>query len=517
MADYLFIIPGYSDEDFSFLPLRNLLIQQGLYEEHNIRSIEYASLNDQADFRDFADKLDEIYERDFADTRIDVLAHSTGSLVVRAWLYLRRMRQRIRNQRLDVPVEHLFLFAPANFGSDLAKLGQSPLNALKVTFTKLNRNATLIGNQNAFETGRKVLQGLEPASPIQWQLSMSDLHQETYFGKHDETGLTCFPFVFAAGNNFKNLESVIVKELQKDGTDSTVRIAGTSLNTRKFKLRSRRLNILSPLEYQIEWDDELLSDVQKQKLGDNLTSDHPRRKFENIAFAIFGTYDHCGIINDNGKCKKPKNIDEDAWTVEKPQLPDNWEPLELLKAAKQITTAEKYQALSEEFTKKTDAYSSSRNTLFQQFFFKVIDDTGLEIDDYFIRFFVYDLNDDLDLPNENLSKEFRASFGDGVDFYIHSCNASYRSLMINIKGVLSYIENNLQTNKQIKMQVITKSPFNGVSFPSADFIIYDSKDTNSTSFFFPHTTTLVEIVLDRRVDDIILGRGTFSIGSGLMN
>jgi hypothetical protein len=512
MADYLFIIPGYSDEDFSFLPLRNLLIQQGLYEEQNIRSIEYASLNDQADFRDFADKLDEIYEKDHAGARIDVLAHSTGSLVVRAWLYLRRMRQRIRNQTPDVPVEHLFLFAPANFGSDLAKLGQSPLNALKVTFTKLNRNATLIGNQNAFETGRKVLQGLEPASPIQWQLSMSDLHQETYFGEHDETGLTCFPFVFAAGNNSKNLESFIVKELQKDGTDSTVRIAGTSLNTRKFKLRSRRLNALSSLKPEIEWDDELLSDIQKQKLGDNLTSDNPRRKFENIAFAIFGNYDHCGIINDNGNCKKPNNIQGNAWTDQTSILPNGWEPLKLLTAAKQITTAGQYKAISQEFTSKTNEYSLSRNTLFQQFFFKVIDDTGLEIDDYFIRFFVYDLDDDRDLPNDNLTKEFRASFGEGNDFYIHSCNASYRSLMINIKGVLNYIKDNLHTNKQIKMQVITKSPFNGVSFPNADFVIYDSRDTNSTLFFYPHTTTLVEIILDRTVDDIILGRGDFSIG-----
>jgi hypothetical protein len=62
------------------------------------------------------------------------------------------------------------------------------------------------------------------------------------------------------------------------------------------------------------------------------------------------------------------------------------------------------------------------------------------------------------------------------------------------------------------MQVITKSPFNGVSFPNADFVIYDSRDTNSTLFFYPHTTTLVEIILDRTVDDIILGRGDFSIG-----
>lgn len=505
MADHLFIIPGYSDEDFSFLPLKNLLVQQGLYQEQNIRSIEYASLSDRADFRDFADKLDEIYEEHHAGARIDVLAHSTGSLVVRSWLYLRRMRQKARNKKLDVPIEHLFLFAPANFGSDLAKLGQSPLNALKITFTKLNKKATLIGNQNPFETGRKILQGLEPASPLQWQLSMIDLHQETYFGEHDPTGSICFPFVFAAGKNFQNLESFIVKELQKDGTDSTVRIAGTSLNTRRFKLRSQRNN-RDELEYQVQIDNELISE-------------NKRRKFENIAFAIYGSYDHCGIINDNGKCKKPKNVDENEWRSQQPQLPSDWEPLQFLQSAKKITNAQDYKNIAQQFTEKTEEYSLSKASAFQQFFFKVIDDTGLEVDDYFIRFFVYDLNNNSNLPDKNLSEEFRQSFGDGTDFYVHSCNASYRSLMVNIKSVLTYIRQSLQNNKQIKLEVIAKSPFNGVSFPNINFVIYDSnyQSESLTSFFFPYTTTLVEIVLDRTVDKIILGEGDFSIGSGPMN
>lgn len=112
MAEYLFIVPGYSDEDFSFLPLRNLLIQENLYEREKIKSIEYASLDDQVDFRDFADKFDDTY-KDFIEThpdaqQIDVLAHSTGSLVVRAWLYLRRTRQKRRNLPIDVPIEHLY-------------------------------------------------------------------------------------------------------------------------------------------------------------------------------------------------------------------------------------------------------------------------------------------------------------------------------------------------------------------------------------------------------------------------
>ena len=76
-------------------------------------------------FKDFADKLDDDYNRIFNGERIDVACHSTGALVVRSWLALRRETQRQLNLSSDCPVEHLLMFAPANFGSDLAKLGQS--------------------------------------------------------------------------------------------------------------------------------------------------------------------------------------------------------------------------------------------------------------------------------------------------------------------------------------------------------------------------------------------------------
>jgi hypothetical protein len=503
MAEHLFIIPGYSDEDLSFKPLRNLLAAQGLYEIDNILSIEYASLNDNADFRDFADRLDDIYNKLLKDgeinPRIDVLAHSTGSLVVRAWLYLRRMRQNVRGETPDIPVEHLFLFAPANFGSDLAKLGQSPLNALKVTFTKLNKKATLIGNQSAFETGRKVLQGLEPASPVQWELSNADLHHKdyAYFGpdpeylKPDGTKGRldpCFPFIFAAGGVQKSLASAIIQELQKDGTDSTVRIAGTSLNTRKCILRAST--------NRLDWQ--------------------PERKFSNIAFAIFSKYDHTGIITENEKCKKPpesknKNWNEDKWNISLPD--DDWEPLVLLQEAKRVSTADKYEILAKQFQAVTESYSASHTGgIYQQFFFKVIDDTGLEVTDYFIRFLVHDLN--TGQVDEKSTKALRESFGTGTEFYVHSVNPAYRVLMLNIKSTTDFIKNTL-TNHQIKLEVTAKSPYFGVALPSMEFTIYDSqqRDTAKTNFFFAHTTTLVEIVLDREVDEIIMAKGDFKMGS----
>ncbi len=508
MADYLFIVPGYSDEDFSFLPLKNLLAAEGLYDTDKIQSIEYASLDDQVGFRDFGHKLDDVYNqfaREHAGTRIDVLAHSTGSLVVRAWLYMRRSRQIQTGQKLDLPVDHLFLFAPANFGSDLATIGRSGLNAVRVTFAKMDKNFTLNGNRDPFETGKRVLDGLEPASPLQWELSTGDLHTQTYFGEHDPTGMSTFPFIFAAGTVHKSLESIIVKELQKDGTDSTVRIAGTSLNTRLFTLRSKAV-IEERSQLPVQIDDELLP-------GGG------RRKFGEIAFGIFGKYDHCGIINDNGLLKKPTDSNKaKTWN---PKLPTTWEPLDLLKKAKQVSTAEDYRDLAKEFSAITNNYIQPKidieeEGIFQQFFFNVSDDTGQCVNDFFIQFFVFDTNSQA--YDDDLSAQFRNLFGANTSFQFHSVDNSYGVLMLDITRVERFL-GQLGLNHQIILKVTAKSAYNGVSFPNSEFIVYDSThalDADAgpkVSFFFPFTTTLVKVILDRHVEDAILSQGRFAPGS----
>jgi hypothetical protein len=508
MANHLFIVPGYSDEDFSFLPLKNLLVARGLYDADKIQSIEYASLDDQVDFRDFGDKFNDIYnefaKRHPADNRIDILAHSTGSLVVRAWLYMRRIRQRRTSETLDVPVDHLFLFAPANFGSDLAKIGRSGLNAVRVTFTKMNKDFTLKGNQHPFETGKRVLEGLEPASPTQWELSTGDLHTETYFGEHDPTGKFCFPFIFAAGKAEKTLtlKSIIIKELQKDGTDSTVRIAGTSLNTRLYTLRSKAV-IGGKFQPEIELDDEFIPSTSN------------RRKYGQIAFAIFGQYDHVGIINDNGAFRRPRNIDgAKNWN---PTLPNTWEPFELLEKAKKVETPQDYNDLVKEFSEITKNYINPKENkdeegIFQQFFFKVTDDTEQNVKDFFIQFLVYK---EESYDNE-LTKKFRNLFGDNTSFHFHSVDNSYGVLMLDITRVKKFVES-LGNNNQIKLKITAKSAYNGVSFPDSEFVVFDKgstlSDQDQVSFFFPFTTTLVKVVLDRKVDESIITEGNFSPGS----
>lgn len=149
MAKKLLIVHGYSDGSTSFKALGNYFVEQGVYDKSDVYYVDYASMDDQATFRDFADKLESEYRELEKDgvielgERIDVACHSTGSLVTRAWLVLHRERAR----QLDgidppCPVDRLLMFAPANFGSDLAGLGQSVLGRIRSSFKKTAGSAS---------------------------------------------------------------------------------------------------------------------------------------------------------------------------------------------------------------------------------------------------------------------------------------------------------------------------------------------------------------------------------------
>ena len=236
MADKLLIVHGYSDGSTSFTALGDFLVKQGVYSHADVFYLDYSSMDDQATFHDFADKLDTDHRLRLNGQRVDVVCHSTGSLVVRAWLALHAERNRRRKLDEACPIDRLLCFAPANFGSDLAGLGQSFLGKFRTTFFNSNSH-----KGDFLESGKEVLRGLEPASPFQWDLSFNyDLHgRRSYFREKRKESQRCYPFVFAAGEAYGGVEAKLVKQRGALGTDGTVRIAGTSLNTRACSLDFR--------------------------------------------------------------------------------------------------------------------------------------------------------------------------------------------------------------------------------------------------------------------------------------
>lgn len=450
MAKKLLILHGYSDGATSFTGLRDFFVNSGAYAAKDVYLLNYASMDDDSQFSDFADKLDEDYDKQFRGERIDLACHSTGALVARHWLNLHHQRQRAAGRaKPRSPVEHLLMFAPANFGSDLAEMGQSFLGKFRCTF--FNSHQT---RGNFLESGRQVLQGLEPASPFQWDLSCSDLHGDSFFNPELGDANVCYPFVFAAGRGYGGLQARIIKDRKKPGTDGTVRICGCSLNTRKCIVDFCKPEVV-PV-----WSHE--------------------RKFPEIPFGIFGACNHGSIIG-------PDALQGGSGT------PGAW----ALRALQVTTIADhaKYAADLAAFTRR-----NFEGDPYQQFFFRVRDDVGLPVRDFFLDFYVQRADGSV---HQKLTLEFDRNF-EG-EFYRHSADASCRALLLNLADLKSYLRKVRAADARLVFDVTAVSAIKEIRYLPAYAVIFDHvSPEEGPTFLYENTTTLVEIVLNRVASDNVL-------------
>lgn len=450
MASKLLVLHGYSDGATSFTDLAEFFVQERLYQRGDVYLLNYASMDDHTIFEDFADKLDEDYDKLFDGERIDIACHSTGALVVRLWLMLRYRRQRLAGAPRRSPVEHLLMFAPANFGSDLAKMGQSFLGKFRSTFFNAH-----VKEGDFLESGKHVLQGLEPASPFQWDLSAQDLHGESYFDPALGEENVCLPFVFAAGRGYGGLQARVIEARRKPGTDGTVRICGTSLNTRKCRVDFCHREV-NPI-----WAKE--------------------RKFETIPFAIFGEHNHGSIVS----------------------LPEGFargrsSPGAFARQALAVRTLAEYDA----FAQRCARFSAAHYTAdpYQQFFFRVFDDVGLAIDDYYIDFHILRADGTL---HDALTLEFDRQFEQ--EFYRHSRDGSCRALLVNLTQFRTFVRKLRREKARLVFDVVAASPVKEVKYlPAYAALIGGEESADEPTFFYENTTTLVEIVLNRVATDRVL-------------
>jgi hypothetical protein len=461
MAGKLLIVHGYSDGSTSFTALADFFIAAGLYKKADIYFVDYSSMDDDATFRDFADKLNDDFETFSPDyAPIDVACHSTGALITRAWLALHYLRNQYHDMNRPCPVRHLLMFAPANFGSDLAELGQSFLGKTRTTFFN-----SFSHKEDFMESGRQVLQGLEPASPFQWELSHYDLHGEhgAYFNPANDEAHRCYPFIFAAGYSYTDLESRLLKNRAKPGTDGTVRICGTSLNTRKCRFSFRG-------KTPIAW-------VENDK------------KYANIPFAVFKDFNHGNIINAQGKTftgkDRPGDLANRALTIE------TLDDYQTFADACMSISAANYQAMDSDYR---DPY--------QQFFFKVRDDVDQPVMDYYIDFHVQNKNG---TPHPALTAEFDEKFE--ATFYRHSADSSCRAMLLNCRQLRNFKKKLDEAKARLVFDITAVSHLPDVSYQPGYYIIYDGNnpaDDDDLTFIYPNTTTLVDIIMNRQETDKLL-------------
>lgn len=211
------LVHGYSADAATFAPWRKALAARG-YDPANIHSCSYRSLTNEVTIRDVAEAFDRalrIQAGLSAEEPFDAIVHSTGMLVLRAWL----VGYAARKARL----RHLVALAPASFGSPLAHKGRSWLGAL----FKGNRQL----GPDFLEAGDRILDGLELGSRFTWDLAHQDLLAEEAF--YGPTRRTPYVFVLCGNTSYTGFARLADNEA---GCDGVVRWAGAPLNTRKICL-----------------------------------------------------------------------------------------------------------------------------------------------------------------------------------------------------------------------------------------------------------------------------------------
>ncbi|BAY91928.1 MULTISPECIES: esterase/lipase family protein [unclassified Tolypothrix] len=211
------LIHGYSASGESFKVWEKKLEARG-YDVSTIHVCSYVTLTNEVTIKDIAEGFDRALSIEGGlapDQEFDAIVHSTGMLVIRAWLtaYSQKRRNRLK---------HVIGLAPATFGSPLAHKGRSWLGAM----FKGNKEF----GPDFLEAGDLVLDGLELGSKFTWDLAHKDLFgSEIFYGNKNDTP---YVFTFCGTSPYSGLAKLV----SDPGTDGTVRWAGCGLNSRKIAL-----------------------------------------------------------------------------------------------------------------------------------------------------------------------------------------------------------------------------------------------------------------------------------------
>jgi hypothetical protein len=216
------LIHGYSAGGLSFKALCNKFSAAGIAPiDLNIGN--YVSLNNEITIKDIAEGFDRALRNNprlNQNQEFDAIVHSTGMLVIRSWLtnYGAAVGSNDRLRRL----KHLIGLAPATWGSPQAHKGRTWIGAL----VKGNKEP----GPDFLDAGDEVLDGLELGSRFTWDLSHLDLLGDAPY--YDLGPTTPYVAVFIGNTPYTGVSSVA----NDPGTDGTVRWAGCGLNTRKISI-----------------------------------------------------------------------------------------------------------------------------------------------------------------------------------------------------------------------------------------------------------------------------------------
>jgi len=454
----LLLIHGYSATGLDFSKLYWALADRKV-DVALLNVGNYVSLNNEITIDDIAEGLQRAISLTKLNTydEFDAIVHSTGMLVVRAWLAHQKAAPD-KNPRL-ARLKHLIGVAPATWGSPQAHKGRTWLGALV--------KGSKTPGPDFLNAGNQVLDGLELGSRYTWDLAHTDLlGTEPYFGTGPDTPYVA---VFVGNTPYTGIASVA----NDPGTDGTVRWSGCGLNTRKITLDlTQTPTDAKGLPRQrvtiSEWANDSRLDVPMLAVDDR---------------------DHGSLISD----PDPGMVDRIAAFLEIGNIDqyNTW-----------LNEAQTWSTPAREKMLKTNGHlftfwETSDLDGWQQFVVHARDGHGAPVTDYMIE--VFELGSD--------GQSWQRAEEISVDVHAYGADPSYRCLHVQLpKGITT-----APRPMQIRFQASTgtdivayqgygsdelKMEMRADSDPVTIDITGAVQDKDFT-LFCPFTTTLVEVVLNR--------------------
>ncbi len=219
MANPIVLLHGYGSSGEAFSVFRQALEKSGRAVT-DIYVGNYVTLNNEITVDDIAEGFNRsLHARGLAGKKFDAIVHSTGMLVMRAWL----TASNAMSNRQGL-LKRLIALAPATFGSPIAAKGRSLLGRIF--------EGSKQPGPDFLNSGNLVLSNLELGSDYTWNLAHKDLIDVQFYGPDRSTP---YVFVFDGTNDYGTLAEIFLKEEQR-GSDGVVRWSAVALNTRKITL-----------------------------------------------------------------------------------------------------------------------------------------------------------------------------------------------------------------------------------------------------------------------------------------
>lgn len=453
MADRpIVILHGWSDVSESFEPLASLLRQELQEPKVLIVSLaDYLSMEDEVRFDDLVTAMNAAWTKHKlprTPRSVDAIVHSTGGLVIRDWLH--------RNfTPSEAPVKNLVMLAPANFGSPLAHKGRSLIARAWKGFVA-NRP-----NGDPFETGTRILKGLELASPYTWQLAERDR-----FGDGGEMyapgNVLCTVLVGDSG--YKGIRAIA----NENGTDGTVRVSTANMQCARvkatFPANPSDQNVGHDVEYEMEDSTGLTA------FGVIHGHNHGSIKLSHC-----GTEEHLEIPNKDGALFKDivfaLRVSDDDF--------GGW--------------CHRLSIRNDELLSKAAKGRNRARYGFQNTVIRVEDQYGVGVDDYLLEF--YEKDDD----RGRLAEAIHTSTIEKVHKYCD--DASYRSVYIDctrLRRIVDKVGEFLSVSITAYPELGDRSPvgFTTLGDDGIGGIRIGKEDIGC--FFVPHRTMLMTLTLTRQ-------------------